>query len=109
MEPVVLVLPNLPDRDAALRLARALIDEGLAACVNVLAECTSVYRWRGTVETAAEVPVLIKTRRSLYPRVEQTIANLHPYELPEVIAVSVSEGLPAYLDWVCNETGSKPE
>jgi periplasmic divalent cation tolerance protein len=109
MEPVVLVLTNLPDRDAALRLARALIDEGLAACVNVLAECTSVYRWRGTVETAAEVPVLIKTRRSLYPSVEQTIARLHPYELPEVIAVSVSGGLPAYLDWVCNETGSKPE
>ena len=109
MEPVVLVFSNLPDRDAALQLARTLIDEGLAACVNVLAECTSVYRWRGVVETAAEVPVLIKTRRSLYPRVEQAIARLHPYELPEVIAVSVSEGLPAYLEWVCNETRSKSE
>src|SRR5512134_1957105 len=98
MEPVVLVFSNLPDRDAALQLARTLIDEGLAACVNVLAECTSVYRWRGVVETAAEVPVLIKTRRSLYPRVEQAIARLHPYELPEVIEFSVSEGLLAYIE-----------
>jgi periplasmic divalent cation tolerance protein len=104
MDPVLLVLSNLPGRDAALKLARTLVDEGLAACVNVLAECTSVYRWQGAVETAAEVPVLIKTRRSLYPRVEQAIARLHPYELPEVIAVTVTDGLPAYLEWVRAQT-----
>jgi len=104
MEPVLLVLSNLPDRDTALNLARTLVDEGLAACVNVLGECTSVYRWQGVVETAAEVPVLIKTRRSLYPRVEQAIARLHPYELPEVIAVTLTDGLPAYLEWVRTQT-----
>jgi periplasmic divalent cation tolerance protein len=64
----------------------------------------SVYRWQGAVETAAEVPVLIKTRRSLYPRVEQAIVRLHPYELPEVIAVTVTDGLPAYLEWVRAQT-----
>lgn len=104
MEQVLLVLSNLPDRDAALKLARTLVDAGFAACVNVLGECTSVYRWQGALETATEVPVLIKTRRSLYPQVEQTIARLHPYELPEVIAVPVTEGLPAYLDWVRGQT-----
>jgi periplasmic divalent cation tolerance protein len=104
MEPVLLVLSNLPDRERALELARALVDEGLAACVNVLSGCTSIYRWQGAVETADEVPVLIKTRQSLYPHVEQAIRRLHPYELPEVIAVPVAAGLPAYLEWVCAET-----
>jgi periplasmic divalent cation tolerance protein len=104
MEPVLLVLSNLPDRERALELARALVDGGLAACVNVLSGCTSIYRWRGAVETADEVPVLIKTRQSLYPRVEQAIQRLHPYEVPEVIAVPLAAGLPAYLEWVCAET-----
>ncbi|HEU5282425.1 MAG TPA: divalent-cation tolerance protein CutA [Burkholderiales bacterium] len=104
MEPVLLVLSNLPDRQRALELARALVDERLAACVNVLSGCASIYRWQGAVETADEVPVLIKTRQSLYPQVEQAIRRLHPYELPEVIAVPVVAGLPAYLQWVCAET-----
>jgi periplasmic divalent cation tolerance protein len=104
MEPVLLVLSNLPDRQRALELARALVDQRLAACVNVLSGCSSTYRWRGAVETADEVPVLIKTRQSLYPQVEQAIRRLHPYELPEVIAVPVVAGLPAYLQWVCAET-----
>ena len=92
-----MILSNLPDRERALRLAAALVEERLAACVNVLGECTSVYRWQGAVETASEVPVLIKTRESLYPRVEETIRRLHPYEVPEVIALRLSGGLPAYL------------
>jgi periplasmic divalent cation tolerance protein len=107
MEPVLLVLSNLPDRNRALELARALVDEGLAACVNVLSPCTSIYRWKGAVEAAEEVPVLIKTRQSLYPQVEHAIRRLHPYELPEVIALSVTSGLSAYLEWVCAETATK--
>ncbi len=106
MESVLLILSNLPDRERALRLASALVEERLAACVNVLGECTSVYRWRGAVETASEVPVLIKTRESLYPRVEETIRKLHPYAVPEVIALRLSDGLPAYLQWVLEESGS---
>lgn len=103
-EPTVVVITNLPTREAALGLAREMIVRRLAACVNVLAECTSVYRWQGEVETATETPVLIKTRAALFPEVEAAIRQLHPYELPEIIAVPVSCGSSEYLDWVNAET-----
>ena len=104
MADVLVVLTNLPDRAAALQLAQTLVERRLAACVNVLADCTSVYRWQGTVENATEVPVLIKTRSALYPEVEAAILQQHPYELPEIVAVPVSYGLAGYLDWVSGET-----
>ena len=103
MDPI-LVITNLPDRESALRLAERLVESRLGACVNVLAECASVYRWNGRVERAAEVPVLVKTRGALYPRVEQAIRESHPYELPEIVAVPISAGLPAYLAWIEAET-----
>jgi len=103
-EAVIVVITNLPDRAAALGLARELIARRLAACVNVLAECTSVYRWQGEVENATETPVLIKTRSALFTEVEAAIRELHPYELPEIIAVPVSCGSSGYLDWVSAET-----
>ena len=101
---VLLVLTNLPDRKAALTLANALIEEKLAACVNVLGECTSVYRWKGAVENAAEIPLLIKTAASRYAALEAAIRKLHPYELPEIIAVPLAHGLPEYLQWVAEQT-----
>ncbi len=101
---VLLVLSSLPDQAAAQQLARTLIERGLAACVSVLAPCTSVYRWRGAVEEAAEVPLLIKTTAGRYAELESTLRALHPYELPEIIAVPVTHGLPGYLDWVAGET-----
>ena len=100
----LLVFTNLPDRDAALRLAQALVERRLAACVNVAGGCTSVYRWSGAVEEANEVPVLIKTRAARYPELEAAIQELHPYELPEIIAVPLVRGLPEYLEWVAEET-----
>jgi periplasmic divalent cation tolerance protein len=100
----LLVFTNLPDREAAMKLARGLVNKRLAACVNVLSGCTSVYRWEGSVEHAEEVPVLIKTRAARYPEIEAAIRSLHPYELPEVIAVPVVRGLTDYLDWVAEET-----
>jgi periplasmic divalent cation tolerance protein len=100
----LLVFTNLPDREAAVKLARDLIAKRLAACVNVLSGCTSVYRWDGNVEHADEIPVLIKTRASRYAEIEAAIRELHPYELPEVIAVPIVHGLPDYLDWVTEET-----
>ena len=103
-EPLVVVITNLPNREAALELAREMIARRLAACVNVLADCTSVYRWRGAVENATETPVLIKTRAALFSEVETAIRQLHPYELPEIIAVPVSCGSSEYLDWVSAET-----
>jgi periplasmic divalent cation tolerance protein len=101
---VVVVLTSLPERDAALELARTLVERRLAACVNVLAPGTSVFRWQQKLEIAQEVPVLIKTRAALYTQVEAAIRELHPYELPEVIAVPVVRGLPPYLEWVLAET-----
>jgi periplasmic divalent cation tolerance protein len=77
--------------------------------VNQLAPCTSTYRWRGNIETATEVPLLIKTTRDAYPRLEQLIRATHPYELPEIIAVPVKAGLPAYLDWISLETSTLKE
>jgi periplasmic divalent cation tolerance protein len=99
-----LVLTNLPDRAAAERLADALIEKRVAACVNILAPCRSVYRWNDGVQHDEEHPVLIKTSVERYPELEQAVRAGHPYELPEIIAVPIERGLPAYLDWVAAET-----
>lgn len=101
---VLLVLTNLPDRAAAVALARALVERRVAACVNVLAECTSVYRWQDRVDEATETPLLIKSTDAAYPELERTIRELHPYELPEIVAVPLSLGLAGYLDWVVAQT-----
>ncbi len=103
MDEVLLVVTTLPDRDSAQRLAHSLLENHAAACVNIMAECSSVYRWQGKVEIASEIPLLIKTTRSAYARVQELIQSQHPYELPEIIAVSVVAGLPAYLQWVTQE------
>ena len=97
---VLIVFTSAPDRASAEKIAHALIERRLAACVNILAGGTSVYRWQGKVETAGEVPLLIKTRTAIYDEVEALVKSLHPYELPEIVAVSVERGLPEYLDWV---------
>jgi periplasmic divalent cation tolerance protein len=100
----LLVLTNLPDRATAERIADALIGHKLAACVNILAPCRSVYRWKGEVQHDEEHPVLIKTTAERYPALEQALRAAHPYELPEIIAVPIERGLPAYLAWVAGET-----
>ena len=100
----LLVLTNLPDRETAERLAGALIEKRVAACVNILAPCSSVYRWKGAVQRDEEHPVLIKTTAERYPALEAAIRAAHPYELPEIIAVPIERGLPAYLAWVDAET-----
>ena len=100
----LLVFTNLPDRAAAERLADALVEQRVAACVNILAPCRSVYRWKGAVESAEEIPLFAKTTRDRYSLLERVVRELHPYELPEIIAVPVERGLPAYLDWVAAET-----
>jgi periplasmic divalent cation tolerance protein len=102
----IIILTNAPDRVIARRIADALIERKLAACVNMLAECTSVYRWKGQIEMATEVPLLIKSRADLYDDVEVAIRGLHPYELPEIIAVRVEQGSPDFLDWVNAQTAT---
>lgn len=104
MEQALLVITNLADAASAQQLARALVEQRLAACVNMLPAVHSIYRWEGAVEEAGEVTLLIKTTAARYPALEQAIVALHPYELPEVIAVPVSAGLPAYLGWIARET-----
>jgi periplasmic divalent cation tolerance protein len=100
----LLVLTNLPDRAAAERLADLVVEKNLAACVNILAPCRSVYRWKGAVQHDEEHPMLIKTTTERYGALEQALRSGHPYELPEIIAVPIDRGLPAYLDWVAAET-----
>ncbi len=101
---VLLVLTNLPDRESAETLARSLVETQLAACVNILPSCRSVYRWEGSVEWADEVPLLIKTTEARYPALEAAIREQHPYEIPEIVAVPVVNGLPEYLAWLVAET-----
>lgn len=103
MEPL-LILTNLPDVATAEKLARILIEHRAAACVNVLPPCRSIYRWRGTVEMADEIPLLIKTTAANYPLVEEIVRAQHPYDVPELIAVPITHGLPDYLAWLATET-----
>lgn len=104
----LIVVCTMPDQESAVQMAQVLVEERLAACVNVLAPCQSVYRWQGQIEQAQEVPLLIKTRRASYTGLEAKIVALHPYDTPEIIALPVDAGLPAYLRWVeeaCNSRG----
>ncbi len=100
----ILVISTLPDRESAEKLAYILVEQQLAACVNILPGVTSVYRWQGKVESANETIVLIKSTMARYPDLEAAIKKQHPYELPEIVAVPLSAGLPAYLEWVKTET-----
>ena len=101
----LLVLTNLPDRAIAEKIAEMLVEKQFAACVNILAPCRSVYRWKGALQRDEEHPMLIKTTRARYAALEQALRAAHPYELPEIVAVPIERGLPAYLDWVAAETG----
>jgi periplasmic divalent cation tolerance protein len=104
----LLVFTNLPDEASAQALATDLVTERLAACVNVLAPCRSTYRWQGAIESALEIPLLIKTTTERYAALEAAIRAGHPYELPEIIAVPIAHGLPEYLTWVVTETRAEP-
>ena len=103
---VLLVLTNLPDRPSADSLAAGVVERGLAACVNILSFCQSVYRWKGVVERAEEVPLLIKTTEACYPTLQDFIRTQHPYETPEIVAFPLTHGLPDYLGWVVAETAA---
>lgn len=108
MTGALIVLTNLPDQTTAAALARRLVGERLAACVNIMAPCQSVYRWQGAIESASEVPLLIKTTADRYEALQAAIREFHPYELPEIVAVPVQQGLASFLDWVADETRSLP-
>jgi len=104
----LLVFTTLPDEASAQALAAALVAERLAACVNILAPCRSVYHWQGKVESATEIPLQIKSTTARYAALEAAIRARHPYELPEIVAVPIAHGLPEYLAWVATETLLEP-
>ena len=90
--------------EAAEALARQLVEQRLAACVNLLDGVRSIYRWRDDVEQAAETLLLAKTRGSRYAQLQQAVRDAHPYELPEIVAVPIASGLPDYLHWIAEST-----
>lgn len=105
---VVLAISNAPDAQTAQTLARALVEERLAACVNLLAPCVSIYRWQGAIEEASEVPMLIKTSRRRWVALEARLRELHPYEVPELIALSPAAVSSAYANWVLGQIRQSP-
>lgn len=100
--PALLVLCSCPDEAVALDIARILVKEGLAACVNRLAPVTSIYRWEGQLREESEQLLLIKTTPARYEALEMRLKALHPYEIPEIIAVPVVTGSSQYLAWLAN-------
>jgi periplasmic divalent cation tolerance protein len=104
MTDVVLVLSTVSDEAVADRIARSLIDERLAACVNVQSPMVSFYRWKGKTERDIERQLVIKTTRRRLGDLKQRLGELHPYELPEIVVVDVVEGSADYLEWVRRET-----
>ncbi len=103
----LLCLATCPDAETAARVARALVEERLAACVNRLPGIASTYRWHGEIHDEAEALLLIKTTRERFDALRDRLAELHPYEVPELIALDIADGLPAYLDWLARETATR--
>ena len=101
---ILLCLCSCPDATSAEQLAGALVGERLAACINIVPGLRSVFRWQGSVQRESEVLLLIKTSAEAYPVLQDRLCELHPYELPELLAVEPAAGLPAYLGWVAAET-----
>ncbi len=103
MNEYIQVVTTVEHREDGRRIARELVERRLAACVQIVGPIESMYRWEGKVETAEEWQCLVKTRRDLYDAVEQAIRGLHPYRVPEILAISVSAGSVDYLGWLDGE------
>lgn len=101
---LVLALSTAPDAEQAERIARALVEERLIACANLVPGLTSIYRWEGAVQAEAEVLLVMKTRRALVPRLKERLPQLHPYEVPELVVTGLVDGLDPYCRWVRYET-----
>ncbi len=102
----LLVYCACPDQATAERIAATLVDERLAACVNLLPGATSLYRWQGQIQRDAETLLMIKTRSAVYRLLETRISELHPYEVPEIIALPIQAGSAHYLNWIVENTGA---
>jgi periplasmic divalent cation tolerance protein len=99
-----IVLTTLPDAETAGRLAHEMVEARLAACVNVLSPCRSIYRWQDVMQEDGEIPLIIKTTADRYPALETFLRERHPYQVPEILAIDVNDGLPDYLRWAAAAT-----
>jgi len=102
---IMAVLSTVPDSEIAQRIATALVEERLAACANVLEGVTSFYRWKGSVQREREVLMVLKTTSDMVDRLRSRLVDLHPYEVPEVLAIDIREGHGPYLDWIRSVVG----
>ena len=96
----LVVYCTCPDKDVAVRIAQALVEQGVAACVNLLPGVQSIYRWQGQIENDEEILLLIKSDSAHFELLREAILRLHPYELPEIIGVPIHQGHPEYLEWI---------
>jgi periplasmic divalent cation tolerance protein len=108
MADAVIVLTTVPSPDVGEEIGRTLVDERLAACVNVLPAMTSIYRWKGTVQRDQESQVLIKTAGIRVDALQERLGELHPYDLPEFVVIPIEGGDPAYLAWIVEQTSPEP-
>ena len=106
-DPAIIVITQVPDRALAKDLAWVLLEQRLAACVNIGSTVESIYHWHGRIETGEEIPVLIKTRSVLYSDVEAAVRKIHPYDTPEIIAIPIVDGDARYLAWIADETNAR--
>ena len=104
MSEFVSIYITVPSREAAEKISRTLVEEKLAACVNIVAGVRSIYRWKGKVEAATEVVLIGKSRGALFGRLEKRVKELHPYDCPCIVAWPIEHGHPLFLDWLADET-----
>jgi periplasmic divalent cation tolerance protein len=101
---IILVLVTASDQSEAENIGLELVNKNLAACVNIISGVTSIYRWKSKVQTDSEVILLVKTRRELFNKLKRSIVSLHSNELPEIVAINITDGLTEYLKWIIKET-----
>lgn len=99
-EEILLALSTFPDADTARKIVRQLVEGNLVACGNIVPQIESIYRWQGKTEASAEALAIFKVSSSRYPDFEKKLRSLHPYDVPEIVCVNISKGLPDYLRWV---------
>jgi periplasmic divalent cation tolerance protein len=103
-----IIISTVADQATAELIARRVLQQRLAACINIIPGVTSIYRWQGEIEKSSELILLIKSRADHIDAITETIRSLHPYQLPEIIALPLTAGLPAYFDWIDNQLDTAP-